>query len=193
MWHYRLPRSESRSARGEVVTLRRRGAVAVAFGVAASVLAGCSTLVGGPAGFGDDGEGENILCVSLKPGDEILFGQVFEAPTDSDATIVEVTLDDQDGSALTQAMIMPIYPETGTYGIGSAHVNPDPVPPGWDERVPAAGAVVAAGTLADVVVQVERTSKATSGFDAIHVVYDVDHIRYEKSASTSYELKDSCL
>lgn len=169
---------------------RRRAAVILLAGATAA-LAGCSALPG-PTGFGGGEPGSSTLCAPITTGEQVLLGEVVYAPDDADITIVEVTLDSPHGVSLERVTVMPIYPETGNYGIGSAHVPPEDPPPGWDERVAAAGAVVEAGDMGAITAQVKRTSDDDAGFAAIHLVYESEHIRYEKSASTMYELKDSC-
>lgn len=176
--------------------IRRRDAVplrgVVVVLTAIALAAGCTSPVAGPAQFGSDGGDRFAVCAPADSGEDLLFGEVITAPQGRDITIREVTLDDADGVRLVKSILIPVYPETGIYGIGSATVPPDPVPPGWDKRVDASGATVAADTLADIVVQVERTSDEPGSFSAVHVRYSAGGLSFEKSASTSYTLESIC-
>lgn len=166
--------------------MSRRFAVLVVVGVAV-VLTGC--VAEGPASFGGD---DGAQCSPAAEGGRILFGDVLGAPQSEGLDVLGVTLDDPEGVRLVHAYLIPIYPSTGIYGIGSATVPPDVYIPGWDERVDAAGSELAAGEVGGVVVDVERTSELPGTFAAIRVDYRVGRSVFSKSATTTYELRDRC-
>jgi hypothetical protein len=166
------------------------GALAVSLG-AATVLAGCSgPALEGPAGFGGE---DGTLCAGVRPGGRLLFGDVLHAPASAGLEILAVTLDEPQGVELERSFLMPIEPGAEVGGIGSATVPPEDPPPGWDERVAAASASLEPGAIGDIVVQVKRVSDGEAGFAAIHLTYRVGDVVYEKSATTAYQLRGSCL
>lgn len=158
----------------------------LALGVAIS-LTGC--VAEGPASFGG---ADGAQCSPAGDGGRILFGDVLGAPPFEGVQLLGVSLDDPHGVRLVHAYLIPIYPSTGIYGIGSATVPPDVYIPGWDERVDAAGSELAAGDIGGVVVEVERTSEQPGTFAAIRVDYRVGRDTFSKPATTTYELRDRC-
>lgn len=114
------------------------------------------------------------------------------APANNDVEIVGVTLDTPDGVDLERAYLTPVDDAAGDAGIGSALVPPVDPPPGWSHRVDAVGATVDRGTSGSIVVQVKHTGAGNAGFAAIHITYRSGGVQYEKSATTDYQLRESC-
>lgn len=181
-----VPRQQPGQAGRQAVT-SRLVPVAAALVVVATVCAGC--VAEGPASFGG---GEGTQCSPVADGGRILFGDVLGAPQSEGLEVLRVTLDDPEGVRLIRAYLIPIYPSTGIYGIGSATVPPDVYIPGWDERVDAAGSELAASEIGGVVVEVERTSELPGTFAAIRVDYRVGRTTFSKPATTTYALRDRC-
>lgn len=154
----------------------------------AAVLIGTSLGSGqvgeGPLHLGGGGTG--VLCSPLREGGSILLGEVVQVPQ-GPITVEALDLVRPVGLRVVDAVVFPI----DGLGIGSS-VGPPVDIPSWRERVPAAGAQLAAGTTYNVVVEVSRLSDADASAQAMAMTYSARGVEHSTVGTTRYELKDAC-
>jgi len=143
---------------------------------------------GGPLGLG--GEGRAEACISVVGDEVVAFGQQVQ-PT-ADLEVERAELLDTQGVELVDVVVMPLRGDAAAIGAmrlaGIEGDGPDGEGIPWDERVPAQGARLQAGTRYDVVVLLRGVG--TTG--VLRVEYRSGGARYAAEGIIVFELARSC-
>lgn len=161
------------------------------------------TFSAGPGPLGKSGAGGE-QCAPDQQGHWETMAAEIENNGSSPVVILSVRLPaDARNMRMTDAWIVPIYhdPKTGNFMLAGGEGFPYPpteqLSPTWDQRTPAAGAVIRPGTgpreAVTLVFAVTRTSAATAGRSGPPViVYSAGGTTYTAQQGFSMVLADKC-
>lgn len=167
-----------------------KGMICFATGLGALVLVtGCVAWTGpGPMNLDEHGGG---YCAPTAHYSEMVIGIGLDGVPDSDITIQSVTADHHDGVDLVAAWLMPVGEEGH---MGFLEFPPDDAfPLSWRRAILAEDAVVPAGEIWDLVLQVRSEDRTGGALSGITVRYAQDGFVHETHPKVEIEFsKDDC-
>jgi len=178
--------------------MRRTRALCCLAGASSMLLAGvavtgCTAAPGGPALWGSEGRDADTLCSSVALGDRMLVADVLEAPDDTVVEVLAVEPVNPRNLRIAEIAIAPLEDGSGSIGNSSLPPTDALTETIWNARVPVSGYQLAAGDRADVLVVAERTTGDEGSIETIRIRYRAGGITWEKSASTFYQFRETCL
>ncbi|GAA2751885.1 hypothetical protein GCM10009869_17610 [Amnibacterium kyonggiense] len=154
------------------------------------MLSGCSTAQA-PASFGESQDARNLQCVHLARGDRVLIGDTVTSRS-SALRIRSVNLVDARGVRVVRAWLLRT---PGGTSLGVTDVPPSRTIAseiGWDTRVNADGAELAAKSSRNVVLEVQKTASTRGSAAAIRLrVVASDH-EYDVDSGVRYRFPQRC-
>ncbi|MCP2262753.1 hypothetical protein ACFQHV_00645 [Promicromonospora thailandica] len=168
------------------------GARSVGLVVGGAVLVGLlgwsawETLVDhGPLSLGGTGD---IVCTNADVGEPVGIGQPVTVAGDDAVVVDRVSVRDATGLEVVGHYIVPVVDtRIGSFRAGESE------PPGWPSRVEAAGAVIEPGTVADLVLILERDGAGDGSLQTVSVRYTAGSKgTYEAVGTMRYEVESDC-
>lgn len=126
------------------------------------------------------------VCTPAEVGQTMSIGEFITAGEDA-LEITGVRLVRAEGIELQETFLLPERKD----GVGTAQYPPVGVP-GWEERVPAAGAHLEPGEGASLVLAVTRTGTAFGTAHAVEVDYSTDGKTASRTNTMSIRLASTC-
>ena len=159
--------------------------------VAVTAVAACSEnrSEGAALNLGYD---RGTVCVPAPHNDDVTFGDtLLRQEADERVTISDVSLVNADGMAIRDTYLVQIRPGEALVGFRLASDEAQ-MPATWNERIPAAGAVLEPGSEWNLVLVIDSPPDVTASADAARVRYRHEGEEFTQDTLTGMMTAESC-